>query len=367
MIDKAAFFYANGTSYAFNVLEIGLSLDMGGIWRFGDKDLNPQTSKLLISVGGLNGKVAAWNGSPANDPFPTLLNPDVWNANRILYPAATIGMGPSIDYGVSTTIKQIKSLKPGTPFALGGYSQGAAVMSGVYNQIKSSGGELYSRRNDFLGGVMFGNPRRQTNFRGEIGGTWSGAWDVAGSTTGGRGSFPSSGNYARLTGCDATKWIEFTAPADIFSSTGTSTTGTNWTTANGWFLTKNPVEFAGNFLTSVLASVVGISGTVWAAVLNAFAAGSAVMYMVDALGQPGYIGGAGHVTYPTLGPPLANGTYDATTVTVDGQNYLKPNGQTCYQMALQWLEGKAEAWATAPIAISNSSAAWSTTLVPPAS
>lgn len=367
MTDKVAFFYTTGTSYTFNILEIGFSLDIGGIWRFGNKELNPQTSKIVANVAGLNGKVAAWNGSPANDPFPTLLNPDVWNANRVVYPAATLGMGPSIDYGINATIKLIKALKPGTPFALGGYSQGAAVMGGVYNQIKSSGGALYSRRNDFLGGVMFGNPRRQVNFRGEIGGTWSGAWDVPGSTTGGHGSFPASGPYARLSGCDPTKWIEFTAPDDIISSTGDSTHGLAWTTGNDFILGKQPIQYAGQFLTQALAGIIGMANSTWTGVTRALAAGGTPVYMVDALGQTGFINGAGHVTYPALGPPLANGTYDATTVTVDGQNYLKPNGQTCYQMALQWLEGKAEAWATAPIAISNSSAAWSTTLVPPAS
>lgn len=364
---KVSFFYANGTAYLINLVEAGFSISSAGIVRVGNKTLNPVTSKSTATLVSPTGTTVAWNGGPENDPFPFLLDSNVWNVTKINYPASVLGIGASIDSGIAKTVAEIKALKKGTPFALGGYSQGAAVMSGVYNQIKSSSGSLYSRRNDFLGGVMFGNPRRQTNFRGEIGGTWSGTWDTPGSTTGGHGSFPSSGPYARLTGSDATKWIEFTAPGDIFSSVGNTATGVAWTNANDFILGKSRPQIAGKFLTSALAGLIGLTNANWTAVTQAFALGAVENFFIDAVDKTFTLAGHGHVTYPFLGPPTGSGGYATTSTVVDGKTYLKPTGDTCYQLALKWLEGKAKAWATAPIAISAKSTGWSTRLVPPAS
>lgn len=370
---KVSFFYANGTAYLVNLVEAGFSINNAGIVRIGDKVLNPVSSKGTASLAGLNGQTVAWNGAPDNDPFPLLLDSNTWSVTKIKYPASALGIGPSVDTGIAQTLSLIKALRPGTPFALGGYSQGAAVMSGVYNEIKSSTGQLYSRRNDFLGGVMFGNPRRQINFRGEIGGTWSGYWDdpnrgtVNAATTGGRGSFPATGPYARLTGSDATKWIEFTAPDDIFSSVGVTTTGTNWTLGNEVLLGKAKQDIAGKFLTSLLAGALGFTNPVWTSLTKGFALGGVENNFLDAGSNTFTLAGAGHVTYPFLGPVNNAGAFSVTTSTKDGKTYLKPTGDTCYQLALKWLEAKAKAWATAPIAISSTSAGWSTTLKPPAS
>lgn len=370
---KVSFFYANGTAYLINLVELGFSINNAGIVRIGDKVLNPVTSKGLATVAGLNSRTATWNGEPPNDPFPFLLNPDVWAATKINYPASALGIGASVDYGITKTIDAIKALKKGTPFALGGYSQGAAVMSGVYNQIKSSSGSLYSRRNEFLGGVMFGNPRRQTNFRGEIGGTWSGYWDdpnkgtASAAVSGGHGSFPASGPYARLTGSDPTKWIEFTAPNDVFSSVGDTATGQAWMNANDWLLGKAKPDIAGQFLTSALAGLLGLTSPNWTAVTKAFALSGADNYFLDAANNTFTIGGAGHTSYPFLGAPSNTGVFSTTSTSKNGKTYLKPTGDSCYQLALKWLEGKATSWATAPIAISAKSTGWSTTLVPPAS
>lgn len=366
-MSKVSFFYANGTAYLFNWLETGFNTTIGGEWRIGDRVINPITSLSSATLEGLNGQLVPFDGAPHKDPFPFMLNPDVWDAVKIVYPASTLGMGPSIDYGVNATVKLIQALKPGTPFAIGGYSQGAAVMSGVYNQIKGSTGALYSRRNDFLGGVCFGNPRRQVNFRGEIGGTWSGAWDVANSTNGGHGSFPATGPYARLSGCDPTKWIEFTAPKDIFSSTGDTSSGTYWTQGNDYILGRQPFQYAAQLVTSALAGIIGISNPIWTAITKAMAIGNGVNYLVDALDKVGEFSGAGHVTYPFLGPPNTNGTYNTTSIVDGGKTYLKPVGDTCYQMALQWLEDKALAYATSPVVLGTNSTGWSTTLVPPES
>jgi hypothetical protein len=369
---KVSFFYANGTAYLVNLIELGFSVNNAGIVRIGNKVVSPVASKGYATVAGLNGRTATWDGGPENDPFPFLLDPDVWDAVKISYPAAALGIGPSIDYGVDQTVKAIRALPPGTPFALGGYSQGAAVMSGVYNQIKVSTGALYSRRNEFLGGVMFGNPRRQINHRGEIGGTWSGYWDdpnkgtANAATSGGHGSFPATGPYARLSGADPTKWIEFTAPDDIFSSVGDTADGQAWSTGNDFILGKSRPQIAGQFLTQALAGILGMSNTTWTAVNKAFSLGGVENFFLDAVGQIFTMSGAGHVTYPILGPPTSTGTFTTNSTVKDGKTYLTPVGDSCYQIALRWLEGKATAWATAPVVLGTNSTGWSTTLVPPA-
>jgi hypothetical protein len=365
---RIPFFYANGTAYLINLVEAGFSIDNAGIVRVGNKTVNPVTSRGSAVLASPSGTTVNWNGGPENDPFPTLMNSNIWNVNKVSYPASALGIGASIDIGITQTIKAIQALKKGTPFALGGYSQGAAVMSGVYNQIKSSGGSLYSRRNEFLGGVMFGNPRRQTNYRGEIGGTWSGTWDdPANPHSNGHGSFPATGSYARLSGSEPTKWIEFTAPGDIFSSVGDTATGVAWTNANTFLLGKAKPDIAGKFLTSALAGLLGLTNANWTAVTKGFALGAVENNFLDAANKTFTLSGNGHVTYPFLGPPSAAGVYSTTPTVVAGKTYLKPTGDTCYQLAMKWLDGKARAWATAPVAISAKSSGWSTTLVPPAS
>lgn len=335
-MSRVAFFYATGTSYLVNVLEIGFSIDVGLQIRIGD--LISPSNRDTATVAGLDGRTAVWDCMPANDPFPYLLDPERWDATRIKYPASMIGIGASIDYGVSQTLAHIRALKPGTPFCLGGYSQGAAVMSGVYNELRY--GSLTSRNSDFLGGVMFGNPRRQVNYRGPVGGTWSGAWDVAGSSTGGHGSFPVGGPYGRLSACDS-RWVEFTHTDDIFSSTGDSSVGTNWTAANDVLTGLDRSGIISYFMGGMTFSILGA--------VNAALAKAGDNTFTDAAGKTIKVGGSGHTAYPFI-PPVGN---------PDG-------GLTSYQIALKFLESKAAAWATAPVGIPETAKGWSTTLIPPA-
>jgi hypothetical protein len=67
-------------------------------------------------------------------------------------------MNRSIAEGVIQTIKAINDT-PGA-FALGGYSQGAAVMSLVYNEVPLRKSAAPPRR--LPGGVTFGNPLRES-------------------------------------------------------------------------------------------------------------------------------------------------------------------------------------------------------------
>lgn len=333
MTEKIKFFYCVGTSYTLNWMLLGLNQPL----------ITPAPSKNVSVVAGLNGKTAIWDGGPPADPFPSFLNPEIWEAEKIDYAPAIIGMDTSMADGAAKMIAKINALPRGQRFAIGGYSQGAATISTVYSELRS--GTLTSRYADFLGGVCFGNPRRQVNYRGAVGGTWSGAFDVSGSTTGGHGSFPTTGGFPRLTSCNPDNWLEFAAPDDIFTSVGDSTLGLNWTQGND--ICANLTTSAGSFI-AALFNVAGVLGAVQQAVNLAGIAQT----MTDGAGTVfNWLGGNGHVTYPFMPPP---GNPDGTL--------------TAYQIALKWLESKAAVYSTAPIIIpsSSSTAGWSTTLVAPA-
>jgi len=402
---KVSFFYATGTSYVINMMDVGIRLTLDPLtkqflyngktvfnppsaWPTSQADINalgfgePAAKPYAAIIPGLDGRTAAWAGSVYNDPFPRLLDPEIWDASRIEYPAAMLDMGTSIDFGITQTIKAINALPPGQPFAIGGQSQGAAVMSGVYNEIKNSGGSLTGRASSFLGGVCFGNPRRQVNFRGDpaIAGSWSGGWgatqaagyrlyrDPTSNNSGSGGSFPSTGKYARLQGCDPNKWLDFAMPSDIIGCTGTTPLELNWHTGNGLLLGVPPARFVGKFLLTVIGDLVtlGFNQELFNDIKTAFAY-PPVNYFIDGAGHTFKQAGGGHAAYPALPPPANNGVVPLTTKNIDGIDYLVGVGDTCYQVAMKWLNSKAKSWATAPIMLSSTSAGWSTTLVPPGS
>ena len=341
-LTKVAFLYTIGTTY--------LTAQMAKA-----ADLVPAVpgSGNQAVVAGLNGVTAVWGGGPPADPFPSLLDPNIFDAKKVFYPASGLGMGASIDAGIQNVINEINNLPAGQKFCLGGYSQGAAVMSGVYNELRS--GSLTSRNADMIGATMMGNPRRQLNYRGDpaVGGTWSGGFNVAGSSTGGHGSFPATGPYARLSGCEEARWIEFAAPLDIFSSVITSggnlieqNLGNDWVAGNNVFLgSANLLEWAGYLLAG---------GAIALNSAYVISIGNVAQSMTDAAGTVfNWLGGNGHTTYPFV-PPVGN-----------------PQGAfTAYQCALKFLTDKALQYATAPILLpsqptSTTGAGWSTTLVPP--
>ena len=301
----------------------------------------PAPAKNLAVVAGLNGKTAVTDGSPQADPFPSLLNPEIWAAEKIDYAPSMFPMNVTLGDGATKVINKINALPVGQKFAIGGYSQGAAAVSSVYSELRS--GSLTSRYSDFLGGVCFGNPRRQVNYRGAVGGTWSGAYDIPGSVTGGHGSFPTTGTYARLSGCDSSNWLEFAAPNDIFTAVGDSQVGQNWVSGNAVISTLGPLEFLGALagLPFVLADS-----------LSTMSLGNTAQTLTDAAGTVfNWLGGNGHTVYP-FAPPVGN-----------------PEGtKTSYQIALSWLESKAAAYSVAPLVIptASSTAGWSTTLLAPA-
>ena len=276
---KPAFFYATGTAFFTEIMGLKISPIGGG-------------STLTASW---QGRSYFWDGYITNDPFWMLLDPQRWDSRKIEYPAATFPMGLSIDIGVDMVVEQINALPSGTPFALGGYSQGAAVMSKVYREI--TGGSLTGRASSFKGGVMFGNPMLQKDFTAP-GVTWSGSWDDQGSTTGGSGCFPD-----RLSNCEYGKWREYVNVQEIITACGDSPLGQGFRSAAGIFLGKPGGLGSGNSLLNIL------NPFMYAGIIAGF-----------------NVGAYGHVGYPIF-PPLS----------VVGETF-PPGTPTSFEMALTFLE-----------------------------
>jgi hypothetical protein len=279
---KPVFLYATGTAFVTQVL--------------GANILAIPASSTIVA----NGK-KYFMDYVTNDPFWLMLDNQQWDARKIAYPAAIWPMGVSIDVGVAATKAAINALPSGTPFCLGGYSQGAAVMSNVYDAIRT--GDMTSKQSQFKGGVMFGNPRRQQDFLAP-GLTWSGAAGQAGSTTGGSGCFPT-----RLANCEVGKWLEYVNYNEIIASVGTDAAGAGLRSLVG-YLTG---------LSDPVTAILGNLSTNWAAGLGLF----------------GSIGDFGHVRYP-ISPPLTS----ATTVT---------GTKTSYELALDFLATVATSVSATPI------------------
>lgn len=324
---KPVFFYAHGTAYALQLWDKGF-----------DINFTPPVPRTKVVLAGIDGRTALFDNSPQNDPFPSLVDPDMWTVTRIGYPAAQFPMSWSIGTGVTKTINAIRALPRGTKFALGGYSQGAAVMSQVYKTIQSGvggSGLLANRATDFIGGVMFGNPCREVN-RTWPGGLWSGKFNDDSVTTGGHGSFPASW---RLTGTED-KWWEFVNLGDPVNAVGDDTIGVNWVEAAADLLDMDLIDY--------VFALAGLNAGKKAAIVEAFSKGG-LRTFTDAVGAIFQTGGGGHVAYPWEPPPgYAVGT------------------PTSYQLALSYLKDLAQSVATAPIIVPAATAAgWSTTLTPP--
>ncbi len=198
-LPRVSFYYATGSQYVVNLLGFDLfPIDSGPTrWVPGTPD---------IQGGG-----TYWNGKLNSDPFPDLLDPTIFRTERIDFSNTRWPMASSLREGVRATIERIES-NPG-PFCLGGHSEGAAVMSEVLKEIM--GGSLIHRKPDFLGGVTFGNPYRETDHTWP-GATWSGSWDVEYSTTGGHGCFPPR---FRLEDTPS-NWWDFVNDNDMATNTG---------------------------------------------------------------------------------------------------------------------------------------------------
>lgn len=326
---KPHFFFVTGTAFLVNMFELNL---------FSTQIFPPAVP---TTVNGLNGKTIIADGTVVNDPFPALLNADAWTVKKIGYPAAlfpaidplwTIGNPTigSVNSGINRLWEAIHALPQGTPYAFGGYSQGALVCSLTLKALRDNSSAKLA---DLKGAVMFGNPAREVNktfpaFSSYPGGLYSGGFDAPGSTTGGHGIFPSQ---YRLTSTPET-WFEFIGGRVSLEDPVTAVTST---TSIGNFVQ----QAAGQLLTLDAAGL-----------LNTLLSPS----LLNALQAAATAGFDGHAAY-SVEPPIG---YAA-------------NAPTSYQIALEYLEGIATSLATAPILLpttptTTANAGWSTTLIPPA-
>ena len=281
---RVPFFYCTGTAYALDFLGTG-------VFPIGDDNAE------AIWVPGYPLGTGRWSPlTPRTDPFPYMLDTGIWSPKKIEYAASALPMWSSIIEGKNAVITEINNTSG--PFALGGYSQGAAVVSAVFQEIWYPGGSLYHRKDDLIAGVTFGNPMREENH------TWpgslsSGSWDVEGSTTGGHGSFPD-----RLVNTPDL-WWDFAENDDIICSTGASELGEAWTYITGVFI--NAFN-GGSWLRFILESVFGLLEIAVETIQ------AAINVAVNEIGTDG------HLAYPLQSPP--------------GD---PENGLTSYQIAIKYL------------------------------
>jgi hypothetical protein len=104
---------------------------------------------------------SGWLGSPTAQTTPAwhlaqLTDPSLITIKEVPYKAC-MPFNPSYQAGVATLVDMINQT-PGK-FAMVGTSQGAMVISCVYDKIRN--GELQSRNSDFRQGITYGNPCRK--------------------------------------------------------------------------------------------------------------------------------------------------------------------------------------------------------------
>lgn len=331
MPDLPVFYYAQGTSWLWNMFGVTV-MTIGGIGievnLFGNNLTvipNPPVSPSYVK--GLDGEFYYWDGYIPNDPFPRLLSPLLWQYKRVPYPASTVFIGPSIEYGVDWIIADIEKTPIGTPFALGGYSQGAAVMSRIYDECRR--GRLVNRRHDLRAVVTFGNPMRQDGhtFPGSSG--YSGSCDIPSDTRSGGGIFPAPGSFqiwepyiarfSRLTNTEDLFW-DFTMPNEVISGVGNSDDGKSMQGYTREGLRLIPLGALAGFFTG------------WINILSKWGIppkglnqrNGNVITNDPKTGAEIALPGGGHTLYPHFPPPNSDGS-------------IPTSGDTCYQIAAKYL------------------------------
>lgn len=326
------FYYANGTAFGL----------------FGDLfPLSGTTGDLQVK--GVNGEYYDWTGYIPDDPFPRLLSTSLWRYARVPYPASGIAMALSIKQGIDWVVGQVLASDPGTPFAVGGYSQGACVAAGVVNEVRQ--GRLSARAADLRACVTFGSPVRETNHTWPGSSGYSGSGDIAGSTGGGHGLFPAN---LRMQNTPSYMW-DFVMPNEIITCIGDSPTGQ---------LIQNFVGGAITPLLTLVPTLLGFIPFILAAGGIAVApesiarngANLAEAVITNPLtGGTTNLPGGGHTLYPFYPPPNADGTIPSSgdSTYVVAARYLNNVGAQIYD----------QMHPTVPAPTTSATYQWFTTLV----
>lgn len=298
-------YWAQGTEYLLN-FEFG-----GQQYQFKLPGGSPSYVK------NVDGSLLLWEGGMAEDPFPRMLDPALWQYRRVPYPAALIFGGKSVEYGVDWVINDIESYPVGTPFALSGYSGGAAIMSRVYNECRQ--GRLAHRRADLRAMVTFGNPMRETNHTWPGSSGWSGVFDDPGSTRGGHGVYPSAesmnifdpfvSRFARLKDTEPLVW-DFVMPNEMANGMGDS------------FESLLMQQYTKDSMREIPA--LAVLTVVPALILLGTRFKEGPVQLVNSDGSRSTITAAGHGMYPFYAPPNADGS-------------INVDGDTCYQIGARHL------------------------------
>lgn len=116
------------------------------------------STHIIYTVQGTGQPDPTGPGYPAD--IARMLNPNVWTWQAVgNYSATAFPMNKSIKEGEDELVRLITQVHPDRTFALMGYSQGAIVISNVYDRIRN--GDLQKYRSQLIAGVAIGNPRRE--------------------------------------------------------------------------------------------------------------------------------------------------------------------------------------------------------------
>lgn len=146
------------------------------------------------------------------------VDPELWDWVDVSYPGdvlnltldAFLNMDQTSAQGTQNLIDAIN--RTAGKFALCGMSQGAIVVSNVYDEIRY--GSLRGRRGDFIGATVMGNPRRQRGYTipgGIDPGAYSGGEATHGACT-----------RNLLADCEPELWWDFANPNDFVADIGDS-------------------------------------------------------------------------------------------------------------------------------------------------
>lgn len=223
------------------------------------------------------------------------VDPKLYEWVPVDYPATLLPLNDSINQGVASLIAQIKS-RPGK-FALVGYSQGGAIISRVYDELRS--GSLQDRRQDLIAGVAMGNPMRE------------GGHTIPGGTDpGGHGLFAQ-----RLVNAEAL-WWDFCNPGDLACSVGDDPVGRDYTLLSDillfrWNGRQDPVQLVISVLSTIMNPL---------QVLTQIGAIAPAVQGLISWGVPGLPNGNGaHGAYP-VSKPIPNDPRTSIELAVDYLN-----------------------------------------------